>query len=81
MAVRSDSVVYPGKVIHLAHARDENSLAGDGSPLMDTLQGTTFEEIKIVRMRDRALPWEIITISDNVTVERVSAFFLSLQRY
>ena len=80
MAVRSDSVVYPGKVIHLAHARDENGLAADGSPLMDTLQGTTFEEIKIVRMRDRALPWEIITISDNVTVERVEVYSESLER-
>ena len=80
MAVRSDSVVYPGKVIHLAHARNENGLAADGSPLMDTLQGTTFEEIKIVRMRDRALPWEIITISDNVTVERVEVYSESLER-
>ena len=80
MAVRSDSVVYPGKVIHLAHARDENGLAADGSPLKDTLQGTTFEEIKIVRMRDRALPWEIITISDNVTVERVEVYSESLER-
>ena len=80
MAVRSDSVVYPGKVIHLAHARNENGLSADGSPLMDTLQGTTFEESKIVRMRDRALPWEIITISDNVTVERVEVYSESLER-
>ena len=80
MAVRSDGVVYPGKVTHLAHARNENGLAADGSPLMDKLQGTTFEEIKIVRMRDRALPWEIITISDNVTVERVEVYSESLER-
>ena len=80
MAVRSDGVVYPGKVTHLAHARNENGLAADGSPLMDTLQGTTFEEIKIVRMRDRALPWEIITISDNVTVERVEVYSEYLER-
>ena len=80
MAVRSDGVVYPGKVTRLAHSRNENGLAADGSPLMDTLRGTTFEEIKIVRMRDRALPWEIITISDNVTVERVEVYSESLER-
>ena len=31
-------------------------------------------------MRDRALPWEIITISDNVTVERVEVYSESLER-
>lgn len=80
MAVRSDGVVYPGKVTHLAHARGENGLAADGSPLMETLRGTTFEEIKIVRNRDRALPWEIITASDSVTADRVEVYSENLER-
>ena len=65
---------------HLAHARGENGLAADGAPLTDKLQGTTFEEIKIVRNRDRALPWEIITASDNVTADRVEVYSENLER-
>ena len=80
MAVRSDGVVYPGKVTHLAHARGENGLAADGAPLTETLRGTAFEEIKIVRNRDRALPWEIITASDNVTADRVEVYSENLER-
>ena len=80
MAVESDGMVYPGKVTHLAHALDENDLATDGSPLMETLRGTTFEEIKIVRNRDRALPWEIITASDNVTVDCVEVYSENMER-
>ena len=80
MAVRSDGVVYPGKVTHLAHARDENGLAADGAPLTETLRGTAFEEIKIVRNRDRALPWEILTASDDVTADRVEVYSENLDR-
>lgn len=80
MAVRSDGVVYPGKVTHLAHARNENGLAADGAPLTETLRGTAFEEIKIVRNRDRALPWEILTSSDDVTADRVEVYSENLER-
>ncbi len=80
MAVRSDGVVYPGKVTHLAHARGENGLAADGAPLTETLRGTAFEEIKIVRNRDRALPWEILTASDDVTADRVEVYSENLER-
>ena len=80
MAVRSDGVVYPGKVTHLAHSRDENGLAADGAPLTKTLRGTAFEEIKIVRNRDRALPWEILTASDDVTADRVEVYSENLER-
>ena len=80
MAVRSDGVVYPGKVTHLAHSRDENGLAADGAPLTETLRGTAFEEIKIVRNRDRALPWEILTASDDVTADRVEVYSENLER-
>jgi hypothetical protein len=80
MAVRSDGVVYSGKVTHLAHARDENGLAADGAPLTETLRGTAFEEIKIVRNRDRALPWEILTASDDVTADRVEVYSENLER-
>ncbi len=80
MAVRSDGVVYPGKVTHLAHARGKNGLAADGAPLTETLRGTAFEEIKIVRNRDRALPWEILTASDDVTADRVEVYSENLER-
>ena len=80
MAVRSDGVVYPGKVTHLAHARNENGLAADGAPLTEKLRGTAFEEIKIVRNRDRALPWEILTASDDVTADRVEVYSENLER-
>ena len=80
MAVRSDGVVYPGTVTHLAHALDENGLAADGAPLTETLRGTAFEEIKIVRNRDRALPWEILTVSDDVTADRVEVYSENLDR-
>ena len=80
MAVETGGVVYPGTVTHLAHARGENGLAADGAPLTEALRGTAFEEIKIVRNRDRALPWEIITASDNVTADRVEVYSENLER-
>ena len=80
MAVRSDGVVYPGKVTHLAHALHENGLAADGAPLTETLRVMAFEEIRIVRNRDRALPWEILTASDDVTADRVEVYSENLER-
>ena len=80
MAVESDGVVYPGRVTLLAHSLDENGIAAEGTPVVETLRGTAFEEIRIVRMRDRALPWEIFTVSDQVTVDQVDVYSASFER-
>ena len=74
MAVESDGVVYPGRVTVPVHSLDENGVAADGEPLMETLQGPYFEKIRIVRMRDRALPWSILTASDTVSVDQVDVY-------
>ena len=74
MALESDGVIYPGVVTHEAQSLNADGVAGDGTPLVDTLRSTAFEEIRIVRMRDRALPWQIFTASDQVTVDRVEVY-------
>ena len=80
MAVETGGVVYPGKVTHFAYGLDENGVAADGAPLTETLRGTAFEEIRIIRKRDGALPWEILTASDDVTADRVEVYSENLER-
>ena len=43
-------------------------------------RGQAFEKITIIRMRDRALPWEIFTVSDQVTVDQVDVYSASFER-
>ena len=80
MAVESDGVAYPGTVTHLAYALDENGVAAEGTPIVETLRGPAFERITIIRMRNRALPWEISTVSDQVTVDQVDVYSASFER-
>ena len=73
MAVKSAGTVYPGRVTHMVHSLNEDGVAADGTPLMETMGNGLLFKTTYTWQR----PLTILTASDAVTVDTVDVYLAS----
>ena len=73
MAVKSAGTVYPGRVTHMVHSLNEDGVAADGTPLMETMGNGLLFKTTYTWQR----PLTILTASDAVTVDTVDVYLVS----
>ena len=73
MAVKSAGTVYPGRVTHMVHSLNEDGVAADGTPLMETMGNGLLFKTTYTWQR----PLTILTASDAVTVDTVDVYLSS----
>ena len=70
MAVKSEGTVYPGRVTHMVHSLNEDGVAADGTPLIETMSNGLLFKTTYTWQR----PLNILTASDQVSVAGVDVY-------
>ena len=70
MAVKSEGTVYPGRVTHMIHSLNEDGVAADGTPLIETMSNGLLFKTTYTWQR----PLNILTASDQVSVAGVDVY-------
>jgi hypothetical protein len=70
MAVKSEGTVYPGRVTHMVHSLNEDGVAADGTPLIETMSNVLLFKTTYTWQR----PLNILTASDQVSVAGVDVY-------
>ena len=70
MAVKSEGTVYPGRVTHMVHSLNEDGVAADGTPLIETMSNGLLFKTTYTCQR----PLNILTASDQVSVAGVDVY-------
>ena len=73
MAVKSEGTVYPGRVTHMVHSLNEDGVAADGTPLIETMSNGLLFKTTYTWQR----PLNILTASDQVSVARVDVYLVN----
>lgn len=70
MAVKSEGTVYPGRVTHMVHSLNEDGVAAEGTPLIETMSNGLLFKTTYTWQR----PLNILTASDQVSVAGVDVY-------
>ena len=70
MAVKSEGTVYPGRVTHMVHSLNEDGVAADETPLIETMSNGLLFKTTYTWQR----PLNILTASDQVSVAGVDVY-------
>lgn len=70
MAVKSEGTVYPGRVTLMAHSLNEDGVAADGTPLIETMSNGLLFKTTYTWQR----PLNVLTASDQVSVAGVDVY-------
>ena len=70
MAVKSEGTVYPGRVTHMVHSLNEDGVAADGTPLIETMSNGLLFKTTYTWQR----PLNILTASDQVSVAGMDVY-------
>ena len=70
MAVKSEGTVYPGRVTLMAHSLNEDGVAAEGTPLIETMSNGLLFKTTYTWQR----PLNILTASDQVSVAGVDVY-------
>ena len=70
MAVKSEGTVYPGRVTHMVHSLNEDGVAADGTPLIETMSNGLLFKTTYTWQR----PLNSLTASDQVSVAGVDVY-------
>ena len=73
MAVKSEGTVYPGRVTHMVHSLNEDGVAADETPLIETMSNGLLFKTTYTWQR----PLNILTASDQVSVARVDVYLVN----
>ena len=73
MAVKSEGTVYPGRVTHMIHSLNEDGVAADGTPLIETMSNGLLFKTTYTWQR----PLNVLTASDQVSVDAVDVYLVS----
>ena len=76
MAVKSEGTVYPGRVTHMVHSLNEDGVAADGTPLIETMSNGLLFKTTYTWQR----PLNILTASDQVSVAGVDVYSDSFEK-
>ena len=68
--MKSEGTVYPGRVTHMVHSLNEDGVAADGTPLIETMSNGLLFKTTYTWQR----PLNILTASDQVSVAGVDVY-------